>query len=201
MKDYREIFKDMIKKYDIHIKKCLDNDLSDYCYKKDIDKEYGTYDLNYYNRLRLSYAILFSQDRNNINMEELIRKLFCEELKDRKTRSFQGIGTNLLILSQLLHSYQKEEDKILFEEATNANFDCYAGYEYDLKLYNEMYPISKKIDEYDLFDCIYIAHELMEYNISEQLIDILEAQRDSWHIIKDKRLENWEELKNRFYLV
>ena len=71
------------------------------CYKPYQDKEYGTQDANYTNRLRLAYYLLYGE----VDDEEVIAWLFEEELKDREENSFQGIGSALEVLTFLLKKY------------------------------------------------------------------------------------------------
>ena len=55
------------------------------------DEKWGTKDANYLNRMRLAYYLLYAQ----IDDEDTIVYLFQEELKDRKSNSFQGIGNTI----------------------------------------------------------------------------------------------------------
>ena len=59
------------------------------------DSEWGTRDANYLNRNRLAHYLLFAK----IDDEDTIEFLFKEELKDRQTNSFQGIGKTLMVLT------------------------------------------------------------------------------------------------------
>ena len=71
----------------------------------------------------------------NIDNEDIVKRLFEEELKDRETNSFQGIGSSLEILTYLLmkHNDKNKYDE-LFKRAKNANFDCACGYSRNLKI-------------------------------------------------------------------
>ena len=127
---YIDIVKEMIKKQSDILKKVNDGDYSDVCYFEG-NGLYGIYDKNYTKRLRLVYYILFE----NIDNEDIVKRLFEEELKDRETNSFQGIGSSLEILTYLLmkHNDKNKYDE-LFKRAKNANFDCACGYSRNLKI-------------------------------------------------------------------
>ena len=72
------------------------------------DERWGTGDANYLNRMRLAYYLLYA----NIDDEDLIVYLFQEELKDRKSNSFQGIGNTLKVLTFFDQNYHID-DKII----------------------------------------------------------------------------------------
>lgn len=79
--------------------------------------------------------------------------MFEEELKDRETNSFQGIGACLEILTFLLMKYNgAHQYDALFERAKNANFDCACGYDRNVEQ-------ETQLERCDIYDCIQIAIE------------------------------------------
>lgn len=152
-----------------------DGDLSSIRYEKAYEKERGTYDRNYTERNRLSHYLLYEK----IDDEKVIETLFEEELKDRKTNSFQGIGETIQILTFLLQRYNNTgKYSGLFEKAENANFDCAAGYDKDV-IVNDSLP------SLDLIECIYLSNELRYMDIMEQLVTEWKAGVKEWN--DDKR--------------
>lgn len=190
MEKYKDIMKSLIQYYRIELETVLSHgDISHYCYKKAVDKSYGTYDANYTNRLRLSLTILYSPEIEKSKLESLIRKLYMEELKDRETNSFQGIGTVLEVLSILLKEYGRIEDLKLFERAKNANFDCACGFEAGFPKYR------RNIYDLDLFSCIYMADDLYEEEVLSSLIDEWIYQEREWNLENLKDLCRLEKLR------
>lgn len=174
MTDYKKLLNELFAKYDDELALALDGDIEQYCYKEVYTKENGTHDANYKNRLRLAYEILYTKKYEEHNrIDGLIVKLFNEELFDRETNSFQGIGTCLEILTELLNKYNVPDREVLFERAKNANFDCYCGL-------NVGY-VSPPLDEYTIEESISLLIELgekdlakkllLEYTYSEEIID------------------------------
>ncbi|MDE6724917.1 MAG: hypothetical protein K2J79_04860 [Ruminiclostridium sp.] len=151
---YIEDFKNVIFGYSRDIKRYLSGDKEDYIYCEEKSLEHGIYDKNHKNRKRLCYALTYNvcevTDKKNI-----VRELFIEELKDRETNSFQGIGGNLEMFTSLLLEIGDPSDKPLFERAKNANFDCACGYEPRII---EPMPL----DEFSLYDCINALSDLGE---------------------------------------
>ena len=146
-------------------------DLSLVRYEKTYEKGYGTYDRNYVGRNRLSHYLLYEK----IDDEKVIETLFEEELKDRQTNSFQGIGDSLEILTFLLQRYNntgKYSD--LFEMAKNSNFDCACGYDKDV-------IVDDSLASLDIIDCIYLSYELQYMDIMEQLITEWKAGVKEWN--------------------
>jgi len=140
-------------------------------YKKFQNGEWGTDDANYTNRLRLAYYLLY----NHIEDEETVVYLFQEELKDRENNSFQGIGSTLRILTQLLRKYNtdsKYED--LFKRAKNANFDCACGYDPD-----EI--VDDDLERNDLLDGIYLCQELEYKDVMGSLVDEWKENIAEWN--------------------
>ena len=109
--DNKDNFDSLIKKYS-----CDTED--------DVDK-------NYLLRARLSFSILYYTNLKGLKkdaVKNIIIYLFEEEIKDRKTSKYKGIGIALEVLTFLLNQYNKD-NKELFEKAKNANSDCSIGYD------------------------------------------------------------------------
>ena len=133
------------------------------CYWEFQNGERGTDDANYTNRLRLAYYLLY----NRIDDERAVVYLFQEELEDRETNSFQGIGSTLRILTWLLGKYNRGHSyDHLLERAKNANFDCACGYDPDEEVEDDLGRNS-------LLDGIYLCQE-MEYK------DVMGVMVDEW---------------------
>lgn len=165
-----DIVKEMIKKQSDILKKVNDGDYSDVCYFEG-NGLYGIYDKNYTNRLRLVYYILFE----NIDNEDIVKRLFEEELKDRETNSFQGIGSSLEILTYLLMKYNdKNKYDELFKRAKNANFDCACGYGRNLK-------IESDLNKYDIYECINIAIETEYTDYAKKLVECWKESITDWN--------------------
>lgn len=139
-------------------------------YVEQHDKVWGRKDKNYLNRMRLVYYILYA----HIDDENMVVYLFQEELKDRKSNSFQGIGYTLNVLTSILNKYNVEGkyDK-LFDEAKNANFDCACGYDKNYKMDDE-------ISDLDLMDCIYLAQDLDYKDVMEILVNRWKDSIEQW---------------------
>ena len=139
----------------------INGDDSQIKYVEQYDKVWGRKDKNYLNRMRLSYYILYS----HIDDENTVAYLFEEELKDRKSNSFQGIGYTLNVLTSILNRYNIEGkyDK-LFDEAKNANFDCACGYD-------KNYKMDEEISNLDLMDCIYLSKDLAYKDVMDVLVN------------------------------
>lgn len=170
------------------------------CYKEYIDDIYGTQDANYINRLRMACFLFYEK----IDDEEMIVSLFQEELKDRTTNSFQGIGLSLEVLTCLLKKYNSVPEKEqIFKK--NADFSPNnnkkrkskkAASEYNEKSgkYDDLFLqaknanfdcacgystdifINNDLNASDLLDCIFLSQDL-DY---KDVMDLLVAQwRDS----------------------
>jgi hypothetical protein len=140
-------------------------------YEKAYENGRGTYDKNYTARRRLACYILYEK----VDDEKIIEKLFEEELKDRQSNSFQGIGESLQILTFLLQHYNitgKYSD--LFEKAKNSNFDCACGYD-------ENETVIDSLESLDLTDCIYLSYELQYMDVLEQLITEWKTGVKEWN--------------------
>lgn len=139
-------------------------------YVKCHDKIWGTMDANYKKRMRLAYYLLYA----NIDDEAAVTYLFEEELKDRKSNSFQGIGNTLNVLTSILCRYNNsgKYDKML-AEAKMANFDCACGFDKNHKEDDD-------ISALDLMDCIFLSQDLDYKDIMETLVDEWKAGVDEW---------------------
>lgn len=124
------------------------------------DEKWGIQDANYLNRMRLAYYLLYAR----IDDEEAILYLFQEELKDRKSNSFQGIGNTLNVLTSILKRYNNDgRYNGILEEAKNANFDCACGYDKNVQINDE-------VDSLELMDCIFLAQDLAYKDVMEALV-------------------------------
>lgn len=168
VQEYQRILTEVFEAYQSDLEAAVAGLLLPYCYQEGHDKEKGTFDKNYGNRQRLCYALLFfGKTRRGWTKEEyyaLVRRVFEQELMDRETNSFQGIGANLEILTQLLQACESPEDKPLFERAKKANFDCHCGYE----VQNYGYPDAP--DGFSLEDGIDVMIDLGENDAARRLI-------------------------------
>ena len=134
------------------------------------DERWGTRDANYLNRMRLVYYLLYA----DIDDEDLIVYLFQEELKDRKSNSFQGIGNTLNVLTSILNKYNTDgrHDEML-EEAKNANFDCACGFD-------KNYRIDDEIISLDLMDCIFLSQDLDYKDVMDVLVSTWKDSITEW---------------------
>ena len=139
-------------------------------YVEQYDKVWGRRDRNYLNRMRLAYYLLYA----HIDDENTVVYLFQEELKDRKSNSFQGIGYTLNVLTSILNEYNVEGkyDGIL-DEAKNANFDCACGFDKSYKMDND-------ISSLDLMDCIYLSQDLEYKDVMEVLVNRWKSSIAQW---------------------
>lgn len=124
------------------------------------DEKWGMRDNNYLSRMRLAYYLLYA----HVDDEDTIVYLFQEELKDRKSNSFQGIGNTLNVLTSILKRYNNDgKYNGMLEEAKNANFDCACGYD-------KNYHIDDKVESLDLMDSIFLAQDLEYKDIMDVLV-------------------------------
>ncbi len=174
MKDsvlYRETVKECIKNQSELFQKVKNGDYFEVCYQQKQTEKYGICDKNYTSRLRLAYYILFEK----ADCEDIVKRLFEEELKDRQTNSFQGIGTCLEILTCLLMKYNCENKyQSLFQRAKNANFDCACGYTTDIE-------VESNLDNYKIEDCIDIAVKMKCFDYAEILVDCWKENVSEWN--------------------
>lgn len=99
---YQEIIREMLAGQAKTLEKARSGDFSEVCWDAERVPGDGTRDKHYTARLRLACYLLFWQ----VQDERLTADLFGEELKDRETNSFQGIGTSLEILTFLLSHFK-----------------------------------------------------------------------------------------------
>ena len=210
MELYQELFNDYLKEYYNvfeELLNCLENDdkekfqekVNIFVYKKDNESEY-TKDKNYIERLKLVLSILYHKNRNELmnkkSFEDLLVFLFEEEIKDRQTNSYQGIGTSLEIMSFLfVKLYNDDINKLLFkykdlfDKAKNANFDCNCGYGVDdYDYYNE------KLDELNLDSIISYFIDIDESKLLSKLVDIWKSTVKEWDKNNLDKLKYYESL-------
>lgn len=169
---YLDMIKELIEMQKSLFEKVENGDYSEVCYLEKKDKEWGICDKNYFNRLRLAYYMLFK----NMDKEQIVERLFEEELKDRETNDFQGIGSSLQVLSFLLLKYNdKNKYQELFYRARNANFDCACGYD------EEDLEVQTKLDEFDLYDCIDVAIEMNSIEYAKKLVELWKKGIKDWN--------------------
>lgn len=210
MEIYQELFNDYLKEYYKTLEEllnCLENDdkekfqekVNIFVYKKDNEAEY-TKDKNYIERLKLVLSILYHKNRNELmnkkSFEDLLVFLFEEEIKDRQTNSYQGIGTSLEIMSFLfVKLYNGHINKLLskykdlFYKAKNANFDCNCGYHVDdYDYYNE------RLDELNLDSIISYFIDIDESKLLSKLVDIWKGTVKEWDKNNLDKLKYYESL-------
>ena len=210
MELYQELFNDYLKEYYKTFEEllnCLENDdkekfqekVNIFVYKKDNESEY-TKDKNYIERLKLVLSILYHKNRNELmnkkSFEDLLVFLFEEEIKDRQTNSYQGIGTSLEIISFLfVKLYNGHINKLLskykdlFYKAKNANFDCNCGYHVDdYDYYNE------RLDELNLDSIISYFIDIDESKLLSKLVDIWKSTVKEWDKNNLDKLKYYESL-------
>ena len=210
MELYQELFNDYLKEYYKTLEEllnCLENNdkekfqinIEPFIYKEDNEAEY-TKDKNYIERLKLILSILYHKNRNELmnkkSFEDLLVFLFEEEIKDRQTNSYQGIGTSLEIMSFLfVKLYNDDINKLLFkykdlfDKAKNANFDCNCGYGVDdYDYYNE------KLDELNLDSIISYFIDIDESKLLSKLVDIWKSTVKEWDKNNLDKLKYYESL-------
>ena len=133
---------------------------------------------------------------NKKSFEDLLVFLFEEEIKDRQTNSYQGIGTSLEIMSFLfVKLYNGHINKLLskykdlFYKAKNANFDCNCGYHVDdYDYYNE------RLDELNLDSIISYFIDIDESKLLSKLADIWKGTVKEWDKKNLDKLKYYESL-------
>lgn len=166
----------------LYEKVCMEN-YTDVCYQEKKDATWGISDQNYINRLKLANYLFYEHKGE----EKLIVTLFEEELKDRETNSFQGIGDTLELLTVLLRAYNNDgKYDRLFKRAKNANFDCACGYSRDKQ-------IESDIGKSDIHDALYLAITMNELEIARKLLQIWKSNVDEWDSIQLSRLIRYNE--------
>ncbi|ADG71893.1 hypothetical protein [Brachyspira murdochii] len=165
--DSKENFDSLIKKYS-----CESED--------NVDK-------NYLLRARLAFAILYYKNIKALKKEavkNIIIHLFEEEIKDRKTSKYKGIGISLEVLTFLLNKYSKD-NKALFKQAKEANTDCSIGYDSDVRFEDD-------IEKLNILYTIHYALELGFKDLYYELIDIWKSSIKVWDRINLERLRDFE---------
>ena len=159
---------------------CLhNNDFSAYYYQEardyyDSEKPdtYAVSDTNYLNRARIAYALMFkTRYQTDPILEPIIRQLFIEEIIDRETNSFQGMGDSVTLLASLLNEYKKGDDQQLFERVKVANFDCGCAFDLIPKVWLDC------VDNHDLNWWIYTTMDLEEREHCVQFIELWKKQQ------------------------
>lgn len=141
------------------------------------DKERGTYDGNFTNRFRILTAIQFRPGKPCPACETLTRRLLMEEIKDRESNSFQGVG-NLELIVWLLKNDVQESDIALFTRAKNANFDTACGFHPDEILEDD--DFTDDLANLDLEEYIDLTLALQEFSHARELIDLWQQEQTEW---------------------
>ena len=171
--DYKEILSKISDILAKELDRYLSGDKEPYMYKCMRDEQYGDADEHQTDRKRLVYALQFGlREINEPLREQMVRELFEQEVISREKESFQGIGSSMEMLADMIQPYRKPEDDALLERAKNANFDCYCGL---MKDGGYGYPTD--IYEYNLEDSIYMAGEMQLKEQVCTLVDIFKAGR------------------------
>ena len=168
--DYIQLLWDRLAEQEHVYRAVLAGDRASVCHAPYQDSTYGTQDANYRSRMRLAYYLLYA----GIREEEPIHFLFREELKDRQTNGFQGIGHALNVLTVLLRCHNADgKYDALFQKAKMANFDCAAGYDTAVE-------IDPELNGCDLLDCIYLAQDLDYPDVMGTLVDLWKPTISQW---------------------
>lgn len=178
--DYINIAREMIDSLKTDMEKYTGGGKSDYLYCEEILETCGSHDRNYTNRTRLCYALIYGV-AEVADKESVVHELFAEEVKSRQRESFQGIGTNLVLLTAMLRNYEPADSE-LFQEAKNANFDCYCGYDYETELY-ELVPV----EELSLTDVIEMSADMKLNEYTCKFVDIFKENISC--------IDDWVQLK------
>ncbi len=158
---YHELIKSRIYEQAAVYQQLKDGHTDSVRYMKSCDESRCVSDSNYVNRSRLAHYLLYA----GIDDEAAVLYLFQEELKDRKTNTFQGIGDSLNVLASILNRYNaggKHRD--ILNEAKNANFDCACGFDINCAVNGDISALS-------LMDCILLSLELGYKDVMEVLVD------------------------------
>lgn len=167
---YKELIREKLFEQEEIYQRIKAGDLSSVQYLAYRDEEWGTRDANYLNRMRIAYYLLYA----GIDDEDTIVRLFQEELKDRKTNSFQGIGNTLNVLTAILQRYNSNgRYDALYDEAKSANFDCACGYD-------KRFQIDNEIDSLDLLESIYLAQDLEYKDVMEVIVGVWKNSIKEW---------------------
>lgn len=185
LKEYYNVFEELLTSLENNDKEKFKINIASFVYKEDNEAEY-TKDKNYNERLKLVLSILYHKNRNELmtkkSFEELLVLLLEEELKDRESNSYQGIGTSLEIISFLfIKLYNDDIKKLLskykdlFDKAKNANFDCHCGYGVDdYDYYNE------RLDELSIDAVISYSIDIDELTLLSKFVDMWKSTIKEW---------------------
>ena len=185
LENYYKVFEELLTSLENNDKEKFQINIEAFIYKEDNEAEY-TKDKNYTERLKLVLSILYHKNINELmnkkSFEELLVLLLEEELKDRESNSYQGIGTSLEIISFLfVRLYNDNVKKLLskhkdlFDRAKIANFDCNCGYGVDeYGYYNE------RLDELSIDSVISYTIDIDELELLSKLIDIWKGTVKEW---------------------
>lgn len=184
---YIDLLKNKLFEQETVYKAFKENKCNLICYKGYRHESDGLRDENYINRLRLSYYLLYKK----IDDEEVVSYLFQEELKDRESSSFQGIGSTMQVLTQLLRKYntQSKYDS-LFKRAKEANFDCACGYDVNG-------VIDDKIENNSLLDCIFLAWDLDYKDVMAEMVEEWKENVTDWNTDNYKTLIRFNSFLNK----
>lgn len=160
---YTEELKRVVSGYAADVRRYLSGDKADYVYSAAHSDDSGTFDKNYANRMRLCWALYYNVCEVP-DKPALVLELFLEELKDRETNSFQGIGDNLETLTSTLLELGEPPGNELFIRAQNANFDCACGYEPRILKFTPL-------DDFTPYECINTLSDLGENELVCKLTD------------------------------
>lgn len=178
--NYIDIAGEMISSLKTDIERYTGGEKSDYLYCEEFLETCGSHDRNYTNRKRLCYALIYGV-AEVADKESIIRELFAEEVKSRQRESFQGVGTNLVLLTAMLRNYEPADSE-LFQEAENANYDCYCGYNYEMELF-ELVPV----EELSLTDVIEMSADMQLNEYTCKFVDIFKENINC--------IDEWVQLK------
>lgn len=178
MTEHAQLLKGKLSEQEKVYQAFLSGDRSCVCHQPFQHSTYGQQDANYTKRLRLSNYLLFE----HIDDEATIHALFQEELRDRQTNGFQGIGPVLGVLTTLLRHYNTDGSyDELFQKAKMANFDCAAGYD-------PSGEVDADLDSYSLPDCIRLAKDMNYNDVMGTLVDFWKATVTEWDDAKRGQL-------------
>ena len=180
MEKYLQITQKIINDLTPQLHKCLDGDISKELYCCNSENE----DTNYINRLKVSVALILSFNDNDVRYERLAHRLFLEELQDRQNSPDQGMGNTVMILTEILVKFNKNDKYTsLFNMMKCANFDCGCGYDIGYT-WND-----KSIEEYNVDNCLYLL-EILEYTKEVQQIKDLYNLNINYEEKYTQELEN-----------
>ncbi|MBQ8967698.1 hypothetical protein [Ruminococcus sp.] len=171
--DYKEILSKISDILGEELDRYLSGDKEPYMYKLMRDEQFGDVDEHQVSRKRLVYALQFGlREIGEPLREQIVRELFEQEVISREKNSFQGIGSSMEMLTDMIQPYRRPEDNALLERAKDANFDCFCGLMKD-----GGYGYPKDIYEYNLEAGIYMAGEMQLREQVCALVDIFKAGR------------------------